>query len=87
MDVRNPDEFAGGHIADAINVCYLCPTFQDEIEQLDKSLTYFVYCGSDHRSPLAAAAMKAAGFTRLYDLTGGLIAWKAAGLPVVQSLQ
>jgi rhodanese-related sulfurtransferase len=84
LDVRGSDEFAGGHIADAVNLCYLCSAFADSIASLDKSKTYLVYCGSEHRSPLAVAAMKSAGFTSLYNMTGGLAAWKTQGLPVVQ---
>jgi rhodanese-related sulfurtransferase len=84
LDVRNPDEFTGGHIQGAVNLCYLCSTFADSIASLDKSKTYLVYCGTEHRSPLAAAAMKSAGFTSLYNMTGGLAAWKTADLPVVQ---
>ena len=84
MDVRNPEEFAGGHIQDAVNVCYLCPTFADSIAALDKSKTYFVYCGTEHRSPLATAAMIDAGFTSVYNLTGGLMNWQGEGYPVVQ---
>jgi rhodanese-related sulfurtransferase len=57
MDVRNPEEFVGGHIQDAVNVCFLCPTFTftDAIAALDKTKTYLVYCGTDHRAPLATA--------------------------------
>jgi phage shock protein E len=84
MDVRNPEEFAGGHIEGAVNVCFLCPTFTDAIAALDKTKTYLVYCGTDHRAPLATAAMIDAGFTSVYDLTGGLVVWQAEGYPVVQ---
>lgn len=84
MDVRNPDEFAGGHIQDAVNVCYFCPTFADSIASLDKSKTYLVYCGTEHRSPLATAAMRGAGFADVYNLTGGLVYWQSQGHAVVQ---
>jgi rhodanese-related sulfurtransferase len=83
MDVRNPEEFAGGHLAGAVNVCYLCTTFADQIAQLDKSLTYLVYCASGHRSLLATEAMRAAGFTSLYN-AGKFSDLQAAGLPVEQ---
>lgn len=84
LDVRNPEEFAAGHIADAVNVCFLCGTFGDDVASLDKSKTYLVYCRSDNRSALAVAQMSQQGFTNLYDLTGGVQQWQAKGLPVVQ---
>ncbi len=86
IDVRTPAEFAAGHIAGAANICVTCtdPTFSDAIAALEKTRTYFVYCGSQHRSPMAITAMQQAGFTSLYELTGGLATWTAAGLPVVQ---
>jgi rhodanese-related sulfurtransferase len=83
MDVRNPDEFATGHLQSAVNVCYLCPDFAAAIAALDKSKTYLVYCGTEHRSPLATAAMIDAGFTRVYNLTGGIVSWQSGGYPVV----
>jgi rhodanese-related sulfurtransferase len=84
LDVRNPEEFATGHIQDAVNVCFLCPTFANAIAALDKSKTYLVYCGTDHRAPLAAAAMIDGGFTVVYDLTGGLNVWQSQSYAVVQ---
>jgi rhodanese-related sulfurtransferase len=78
LDVRNPDEFATYHIANAVNVCYLCDDFSTSIAALDKSKTYLVYCGTNHRSPLATAAMIDAGFTSVYNMTGGLAEWEYA---------
>ena len=84
LDVRNPEEFAADHIAGAVNVCFRCSTFSDELAGLDKSKTYLVYCASDNRSGQATAQMSQQGFLHLYDLTGGVNQWKADGLPVVQ---
>lgn len=83
LDVRNPEEFATGHLQNAVNVCYLCPDFADSIAALDKSRTYLVYCGTEHRSPLAAADMISAGFTHVYNLSGGLVTWRSQGHAVV----
>jgi rhodanese-related sulfurtransferase len=86
VDVRSPAEFAGGHLANAVNVCYLCtsPAFRDAIAELDKSRTYLVYCCTEHRSPLACDFMLEEGFTNLYNITGGLFQWTAENLPIVQ---
>jgi phage shock protein E len=84
LDVRNPEEFAAGHIGGAVNVCFLCSTFGDDLAVLDKTKTYLVYCASGNRSGRATAQMNQHGFDHLYDLTGGVNRWKADGLPVVQ---
>jgi rhodanese-related sulfurtransferase len=84
LDVRTPAEYAAGHIENAVNVDYLSLSFASDVSTLDKSNTYFVYCGTEHRSPLAVAVMQQQGFTNLYNLTGGLTRWQSEGFPVVQ---
>ncbi len=84
LDVRNPDEFAAGRIAGAVNACFLCDNFDGEIATLDKSKTYLLYCRSDNRSVTAAAQMSLEGFADVYDLAGGIKEWQARGLPVVE---
>jgi rhodanese-related sulfurtransferase len=86
IDVRTSAEFASGHIAGAVNVCVLmCNTpFEDAIAGFDKSATYLVYCGTNHRSPGAAGAMVGQGFQNVYNMLGGLIQWQNEGRPVVQ---
>lgn len=44
--------------------------------------TYMLYCNSGNRSAKAAEMMKAAGIKNVYDMDGGIQAWRAAGLPV-----
>jgi phage shock protein E len=86
LDVRTPAEFAAGHIANAVNINVngTSPSFAEAIAGLDKSRSYFVYCSSQHRSPTAISAMQQQDFASLYELTGGLAQWLAAGLPLVQ---
>ena len=59
------------------------PTFASQIATLDTGATYAVYCRSGNRSKTAMDQMKAAGFTNVTDLDGGIVAWQAQGLPVV----
>lgn len=82
LDVRNPEEFEAGHIEGAVNVCFLCDTFEDNVAELDPSKTYLIYCASDNRSGQAAAIMSEQGFADLYELTGGVNRWKAEGFLV-----
>jgi rhodanese-related sulfurtransferase len=84
LDVRTADEFAEGHLINAININVESGNFEAEIEKLDKNTTYAVYCRSGRRSAIAVDLMKKAGFTNLYNLDGGVIDWSASGLPLVR---
>lgn len=83
IDVRTPEEFAAGHIEGAMNINAEGSDFDAQINALDKTQTYAVYCQSSRRSGIATAAMEKAGFTHLYDLDGGIAAWQSAGGAVV----
>ena len=83
IDVRTPAEFAEGHIARAQVVDVSAADFPDQISKLDPSATYLVYCHSGNRSGQATAFMATLGFSSVYDLDGGIIAWQAAGAPLV----
>lgn len=82
LDVRTPEEYAAGHVPNAINIPH------DEIEahlaELEgrKSGPVVVYCKSGRRAGIAAEALAKAGFTNLLHLTGDMEAWTAAGLPI-----
>ncbi len=84
LDVRTADEFAEGHLINAININVESGNFEAEIEKLDKNTTYAVYCRSGRRSAIAVDLMKKAGFASLYNLDGGVIDWSASGLPLVR---
>ena len=83
LDVRTPQEFAEGHLANAINIDFQSGNFEQEIASLDKTKTYAVYCRSGNRSGQAVKVMAKAGFTSLYDMDGGIIDWQAAGGQIV----
>ncbi len=83
IDVRAPEEFAAGHIEGAVNIDVNGPDFDQRISELDTSETYAVYCRSGNRSAVATQLMAQQGFTSVYDLSGGIIAWEDAGLLVV----
>ena len=82
VDVRTPEEFAEGHLPDAVNINLQGADFAGEVAALDPSATYVVYCRSGNRSAQAAALMAEAGFTDVRDL-GGIGDWAAAGGEVV----
>ncbi|MFC1908009.1 rhodanese-like domain-containing protein [Chloroflexota bacterium] len=84
LDVRTPEEFADGHIANSINVDFYSETFRDDINKLDKDKTYLIYCRSGNRSGKALNIMVGLGFMEAYNISGGIIEWKAEGLPIIK---
>lgn len=82
IDVRTPEEFAAGHIEGAVNIDIASSDFATRISQLDPKKTYAVYCHSGNRSGVATTQMANSGFTNVYDLDGGIIAWEQDGYPL-----
>ena len=83
LDVRTPGEFQSEHLENAINVDYEGSNFEGEVQKLDKSKTYAVYCRSGRRSGLATEIMAKDGFKSIFNLDGGIDNWQAAGNKVV----
>lgn len=84
LDVRTPAEFQEGHIAHALNLNIHDERFAAEIQKLDKSRPVMVYCAKGGRSANAAEQLKRAGYPEVYDLSGGMEAWRDAGKNTVQ---
>ena len=78
LDVRTPSEFASGHLAGAILIDFNASNFTTEVDKLDKTKRYLVYCRTSNRSGQAVAVMKSLGFKEVYDMDGGIVAWEAA---------
>ena len=83
VDVRTDREYQSGHIEGALNRDYYADDFATQLGKLDKSKPVMVYCAAGGRSSGAADQLKKLGFTSVYDLDGGMKAWKAAGKKVV----
>ena len=75
LDVRTPEEEVEGTIPGSVLININEPSFPAEIEKLDKSKTYLVYCRSGNRSGKACGYMSSKGFSSLYNLEGGIRAW------------
>ena len=84
VDVRTPEEYKEGFIANAQNIDFYSATFNQDILKLDKEKPVILYCKSGRRSANCAKKMKDAGFKKVYDLEGGISKWKHEGLEVKQ---
>ncbi len=81
IDVRTPGEYAQGHILNSINIDISSNDFTQKAAKLDKSKPVFVYCLSGARSSSAMSYLNSVGFKEIYNLTGGMMRWRAANLP------
>jgi rhodanese-related sulfurtransferase len=80
IDVREVDEYAQERIDGAL----LNPLSRFDPNQVPDADRIVLQCRSGKRSMDAAARLAALGRTELYNLQGGIIAWREAGLPVQQ---
>lgn len=81
VDVREPDEYAAGHIAGA----QLIPLGQlaSRLNELPKDKTIVAVCRSDNRSGQATQYLLQQGFN-VHNMDGGMNAWQAAGFEIVR---
>jgi len=76
LDVRTQEEVDMGMIPNAVHIdIYKGQGFIDEVEKLDKTKNYYVYCRSGARSGQACSILNELGFKNAYNLDGGYNAW------------
>lgn len=84
LDVRNPDEFASGHLPGAKNIPI--DELANRLGEIEKSKSHVVItvCQSGVRSGTAVSILNKAGFEQAFSLDGGVAEWKAQSLPTVK---
>jgi rhodanese-related sulfurtransferase len=89
VDVREPDEFAAGHIPGARNFPRGFLEVRADLEHPkrdpwleDRGRKMILYCGGGHRSALAGKSLQEMGFQRILSLAGGWTGWVKHDLPV-----
>lgn len=82
IDVRDPAEFAVGHIPQARNLP--AAQLKDRMKEIEKfkAKPVIVHCRNGQRSGAATTALRAAGFAEAFKLRDGLTAWEQANLPI-----
>lgn len=73
IDVRTIGEYDAGHYEGARMIDFYSPDFKAELAKMDRNKQYFIYCRSGSRSGQALQIMRKLGFTKIYDLAGGII--------------
>ena len=84
LDVRTSQEFNSGHIEGAFYRDYYSRYFQSELASLDKDATYLVYCRTGNRSGKTLALMRRLGFSKVYNVLGGVVQWTREGYKLVK---
>jgi rhodanese-related sulfurtransferase len=84
IDVRTPEEFAGGHLEGALNLDVQSASFDALASRLPADGVYVVYCRSGSRAAAAVARLEALGFTALTNAGGIDAAAASTGLAVVR---
>lgn len=82
VDVRPMNDFAAGHVLHSINIPM--NSFGKQLGQLDKykGRPVIVACRSGAQSSAACKQLRKAGFEKVFNLRGGIMAWQSANLPV-----
>jgi rhodanese-related sulfurtransferase len=83
IDLRTNEEVKEGIIKGAIQFNFYDEGFDQSVALLDKSKNYYIYCKSGGRSAKAATKMVEMGLT-VYDLKGGITAWKSKNKPMAK---
>ena len=81
LDVRTAGEYKDGYIGEATNIS--STEIASKLGQLpaDKETPILVYCQTGARSSRVSGLLAKNGYANVYNLSGGIMAWKNAGLP------
>lgn len=77
VDVRSAGEFGAAHVAGAIHIP--APMLRTRHTELDPDRDIALVCSTGHRSSLAASILKRNGFSRVWNVAGGMTGYAAAG--------
>jgi rhodanese-related sulfurtransferase len=75
IDVRTKEEYSEGHLPGSKLINIMSSKFISEVDKLDRTKNYYLYCRSGSRSYHAAVQMLHMGFNEVYNLENGLMDW------------
>ena len=87
IDVRTPEEFKTNHINRAVAVNLKEADYLDKLKQFDKAKPVFIYAIQNFRPDVLAKELHEVGYTKVYELKGGIAAWIGKGYPYYSSRQ
>lgn len=86
LDVRTPDVWKSDHLSGSINRNYYDTDFSTQLNALPKNKIFLLHCQSGGRSISTLATMKNLNFAEVYEMKGGINAWKSSSLPTTNIL-
>lgn len=84
VDIRTPEEYQTGHIENAVNIDFYSDSFADSFGDFNPEKPLYIYCKGGNRSSNAIPILEKKDFKFVYDLKGGINAWKNNGYKIVQ---
>ena len=81
LDVRDQQEWQEGHIPGSMHI--YVGYVEEKLGEIPRDKPIVVTCSIGHRSGLAASILQRAGYQRVFNLLGGITAWRNAGLVLV----
>ena len=82
LDVRQPQEWADGHIEGARHITGA--ELPQRMSEVPKDVPVAVVCGSGYRSSVSSSLLASRGYKNIANVLGGMSAWKRAGLPTTE---
>lgn len=82
LDIRQPGEWAAGHIQNARFITG--SELPQRLQEIKKNRAVAVVCGSGYRSSVAASLLQHHGFQDVINVLGGMSAWKSGNLPIMR---
>ena len=87
LDLRSAEEYGISHVDTAINVDFYDSSFIDELNSLEKNISYILYTDNKYSSDMTLEVMIALGFRNAYYMSGGFLGWKNKKYPITRSIR
>ena len=85
IDIREPEEYAAGHLKEAISIPRGVLEFKiGDLPNIDSDSQIILYCKTSGRAALATESLEKMGYEQVRSIAGGYEAWLEAGKPTVQ---
>jgi len=82
IDVRTPQEYAGGHVPGAVN--WPLQEIESWWSKVPKDRVVYIKCNTQNRSRVAVQYLMSKGYNDLKLVQGGIQAWRSRGYPIVR---
>ena len=82
LDVRKDGEYTSMHLKGDLVQHFALDYINQQMDQIDANKTYHIYCAGGYRSVIAASILKARGYHKIIDISGGFAALKKTDVPM-----